>query len=388
MNIGELFVSLGFDVDEQKLKDFDEGVRSLEKHMLSLTAVATGSVIGLDVFLTRVADRATAMKQFGDQTGYSTQALQEWALVINRTNPLINVEQAQEKYKAFTEYIKNINWGAGGGNILSQLGVDYIPGADPAQYLEKLSQRLPDFIARYGRARAGMLLDQIGLGAGAIDALLTTAQQRKNMTAGLVIDDRELSHLDQVNRKLAELTQRWEKFEADLMDRWADPLIEGMDKIERGMEKWLPKINDVAQAIGGWKLIGETVLGFYAGRWLIGMLMAIGQVTLAAESLTAALVPALGVAAGTLGVGAGVGYLGANYLDKKTGWAQKFADWAYPVRDYHAGQRGNSTNSLTQHIHSTADPGAVGREAARMWDEWFQKQLNNTDAGINLGVPY
>ena len=394
MNVGELFVSLGFDVDEQKLKDFDSSIASLEKHMLSLTAVATGSVIGLDVFLTKVADRATAMKQFGDQTGYSTQALQEWALVINRTNPVIGIEQAQEKYKAFTEYVKNINWGAGGGSILSQLGVDYIPGADPAQYVQKLSERLPDFIAKFGRARAGMLLDQIGLGAGSIDALLTTAQQRREMTKGLLLSYEELNHIDRLNSKIAELNQRWERFEMHMADRWGDTLIAAVEKIEAAMERWLPKIDRVAQALGGWQVVGEAVLLYFTTRWAAGMLMAIGRVTEAALVLTTGLLPGALVA----GVGAAGAYL-PTWLNDKTGWGQSFADWLYPVGPAHPSMpkspmmprdlNSQVSNNLTQNIHSSADAGAVGAEAARLWQEWFQRNhLNPTGAGVNLGVNF
>lgn len=403
-SIGELFIDLGFDVDPAKLKDFDAGIQSVEHHLLSLTAVATGSVIGLDVFVSKVADRATAMRQFGEQTGYSVQKLQEWALVINRTNPLVGLDAAKDKYKSFADYVTNINWGAGGGAILSQLGVDYFKGADPSQYLEQLSQKLPAFIAQFGRARAGMLLDQVGIGAGSIDALLTSAAQRHSMTDGLINSDAEIANIDRINQHIAALTQRWEKFESDLLDRWADPLIGQMNRVEAAMERWLPEIDKVAQALGGWQVVGEGVLTYFAGRWLIGMLGAIAKVGTAFLGLGSGVLGGVGafVAAPAVGVGAAVG------LDKLTGYGQWIADIVAPIpsldqlrpksaatimRDTTPGPRPGDkdvtvTNSLTQHIHSTAEPGAVGRQAASMWDDWFQKQLDATSAGINLGVRY
>jgi hypothetical protein len=416
MNIGEVFLELGFDVDEQKLKDFDAGIKGLETNMLKLSAAAAGSVLGLDVFLSKVTDRATAMKQFGDQTGYSMRAFQEWALVINQTNPLIGIEQAQEKYKAFTEYVKNINWGAGGGGILSQLGVNYIPGADPNQYLEELSKKLPGFIAQFGRARAGMLLDQIGVGAGSIDALLTTQGQRDRMTQGLLMPDGQVRHLDEVNEALARFDQRWRKFEAELADKWGDPFIAYLNRMIDLLNVLMPKLDGMAKAVGGWQVVGEVVLSYFAGKWALGMLGAFGKVANGLMGLTGGIgrgmlglmgVDAAGLAAGGAFVtGAGALAAGAYlpyWLDEKTGWGQKFADWAAPVktpqqvmanlnknrveylaRDGNAGDT-TVTNNLTQNIHSTADAGAVGHEAARAWDEWFQKKLDATSAGINLG---
>ena len=43
MKLGEAFVELGFDVDDAKLKDFNDKVNSARNDMLKMAAVATGT---------------------------------------------------------------------------------------------------------------------------------------------------------------------------------------------------------------------------------------------------------------------------------------------------------------------------------------------------------
>lgn len=399
-SLGELFIELGFDVDETKLKDFNSQIKESVNGLLRLAAVTAGVDLSVNAFLAGL-DRASGIKQFGDQLGYSTEAFQKWASVINLTNPLISLEQAKARYRAFAEYIRTVQWG-GGGNLLSQLGVNYTPGADPAQYLDQLSAKLPAFVAQYGRARASMLLDQIGIGAGSLDALLTNAGQRNSMTAGLINSESEIQAVDELNRKLAEVQQRWEHFVISLDARWAGRIEEAVNRIEALLERWIPKLDEAAQALGGWERVGEGVLAYFAGKWVIGMLAAIGRVTAAwgvlGASGIAAVAPGLGVVAAGA-AGAAVPF----WLDSKTGWGQKFADWVAPVKswgDVLAEQRANkqaeyllggpdnaqSPQQLTINvpITTTGDQDST-RAAVRAG---IQDALNKTYPTLDLGPRY
>lgn len=67
MNVGELFISLGFNVDNAKLTEFNDKITSAQKNLVKVGAGATAAVYGINRFLNSSVKSATEMKNFRDQ---------------------------------------------------------------------------------------------------------------------------------------------------------------------------------------------------------------------------------------------------------------------------------------------------------------------------------
>lgn len=74
---------------------------------------------------------------------------------------------------------------------------------------------------------------------------------------------------------------------AKAIEKWVDS--GGPERLIDGLEKVGKVVDAVAQSVGGWQTAGELALAFYAGKWVLGMLTAIGKVSVAATGLRSTL---------------------------------------------------------------------------------------------------
>lgn len=336
-SIGELFVSLGFDVDDNKLKSFNSLLKEGLGDMLKLSAAATGAVVALNIFLDTASQRAVALRNFTNQTGYSAESLQKWQSVVHQTNPAIGIEQAAQSYKAASDYLLAARQGRGAGE-LAMLGVNYSANMTPDEMNEAIRARLPQATATYGKPWVSDLLKKIYGTEGVMPALQLSKDQFDTLGQEGVVSQENLDKLAEFAKRMAEIDVQWNKFKMDLAAQWAPVVIAAIDDIEKALERIIPQANEFAAVLGGWQTIGEVVLAFYTGKWLLGMLASIGRVTAAfsaASAASAALAggAALGtgaVAVGALGAGAAAGYGIAKY----SGFGQWVADKIAPVKSW------------------------------------------------------
>ena len=135
MNVGELFVSLGFDVDDSSLKDFNAKIVEGRNEILEMSAAATAAVYALDALFAGSAKNAMEIKNFKDQLGYSGEELQKWQTVIHETNPSVGLEEAYRGYYKLGELLRDIRQGKGNPGALEMLGVTYDSSMTPEKAL-------------------------------------------------------------------------------------------------------------------------------------------------------------------------------------------------------------------------------------------------------------
>lgn len=69
----EFFVSLGFEVDTSKIKEFEQQTASLRESMLKVSAIATGAAVGLGMMVMKVAEGMDDVGDFADIVGMSAR---------------------------------------------------------------------------------------------------------------------------------------------------------------------------------------------------------------------------------------------------------------------------------------------------------------------------
>lgn len=431
MKLGELFIDLGFDVDEGKLKDFNDKINAARNDMLKMSAVATGAVYALNAFMENSALHATNIRNFTQQFGESSRAIQEWQTVIAETNPAVSIDQAAEAYKRLASALVDVRFGGGPSGALSMLGIGdpaNIKDADTA--LREIASHIKQTIQTYGVGGTSKLLDEVGIGRDSLQSLLLLNKnpgEFDRLGAKGIVSDENIDKAKSYAKAIADLSVEWRTFSTNITAIWAPNLIAALKFIEKESEEWVPKIDKAAQALGGWKVVGEVVLAFFVGKWTIGMLAAIGRVAAAftvanagfaiAEGAGAAIGGAAVAGATAFAVAAPFAGYAANEYGKWNGkgWAEHLADFLQPVGKpglfdqpgaWLGGQFSGSapaqsgaeylmkngktdsgtsiTNNNTFHITTNGDATDTAKETARA----LQRQNDSAFQQLNLGPRY
>lgn len=228
-SLGELFISLGFDVDGDKLKNFRSQLRDTHEEMVKLGTVTAGTLTTLGVFTQRYADGAVRLTNMASLWGANAQAAQTFANALHQVNSQISITAGQDKYRGFAEMINaKVPVGGGAYGALSLLGVTN-PWGSPDEVMQEIRKNLPSHMGSLGsspekqRARANDLLGQVGLGDSLNAVLMPDSQysaaSQYNTTGGT------LESLSKFARATAELDEAMNKFSNDIAGELGEKLL-------------------------------------------------------------------------------------------------------------------------------------------------------------------
>lgn len=399
-SIGELFVTLGFDVDDQKLNEFSDKIDSAKNGLYKMAGAATAAVAAIGELISGPVERGAMFKQFADQTGYSAEGLQKWATVASTVNNTLTLDGALGKYKAFAEYIKQGN--LGGGNVLGQFGVEFSPNKSPEQYLSDLSQKIPGLLSgvngQFYRQLLTKALDASGLGADYIDALLTTEKQREQMTHGKIQSGDQIKRNNDIATQYTLIAQDYRAFAQQFTNQYGPAILDFLKQFQAELPQLIQSVNGFVNALGGLKRIAEVILALSFAKWAVGIVSAITSIV-SAVRLGAG---ALAVLSGPVGWGiagataVGVGGYEAYEHKSEIGkwWNGLFAD--EKLRPLQKGQErlwdmtskpsGNVTVNQSVGIQITGNaPNEIGLEVAKHLETHARranmKANNQTDLG-------
>jgi hypothetical protein len=315
-SLGELFISLGFDVDESKLKSFKNNLRDTHEEMVKLGTVAGGTIASLSLFVQHAADGSVRLSNMGSLWGANIQGAQTFANALHQVNSQISVSAGQEKFRAFTEMINaKVPVGSGAYGALALLGVKN-PWANSDDVLNEIRANLPGRMASLGatpekqRARASDLLSQIGLG-DSLNAILMP-EDKYHAAGQYDIQQGTIDNLSKYAKATAEFDEALNKFSTDI----AGELGEKMVKVVEWLTKTLNIIDNFNNAHPGAGaaegVAGGVAVG--AGGWAIlrklGSLFAGGGAASAEASFWGTGAGA-GAGAGGIGLIGSAGILGA-----------------------------------------------------------------------------
>lgn len=237
MSIGELFVSLGFDVDDGKLKAFNDSIKTASTELLKLSAIATGGIYSLNAFLEGSIGRAFNLKNFQIETGQATEGLQRFQSVVNQVNGAISTSEAAARYRALADAMTDISQAGGGGSLARLTGGAFHIGMKEEDVIEAIRNYKQQFIRENGGGQIGVaaharLLEQIGLGAGTEKAFDLSQAQYNAISQPFIRSDETIAGTVKLGNAIEKLNQEWDKFKDDLVGDWADNLIAAMHRVE------------------------------------------------------------------------------------------------------------------------------------------------------------
>lgn len=163
MKLGELFMSLGFRVDDDNLKQFNNEVSALKKRLMSLPVIVTAVAFAIDKFTASSVNGAVAVQNFTAQTGLLGSELQKYQIAGQLSDIALSSEQVTGSITNLQSQLAQIRLGGGNIQAFQLSGIDVI-GKDAFQVIEELRSRFRAGLMG-DRATATNLLAQMGLGA-------------------------------------------------------------------------------------------------------------------------------------------------------------------------------------------------------------------------------
>lgn len=422
MNVGELFIKLGFDVDSQKIKDFQADINASFSGMLKLTAAATGALYALDKFVEGSIRNAAEMKQFSVVTGESIDQLQRWQTAATIANTAISVDQVTASISNLNKSLSDIDNGNGPSGPLAQLIGD-VHGKNAFQVLEELRQNYQENVERWGLRKTNSLISDLGIDPGMISAIKLSQDEFNSLAEHKYLSQESLDRLNNLGKAMRSASIDFGLFK---------------DQIAADIS---PELEQEIKALSGsFKELGGYIEDFL--KWYLKLPG--GEQAAPFVAFAVALAPELAVVASSLILLTAAVKDYDNYMSGRPSYignlVNKTADVLKPFTDMIAGDAGGSihfdprvrqrfldrqskdtpqdqygiditnvhseaeldrllgaarsggmasapTNVTVNNnveIHSNGDPLAVGQEVQRV----IQPSYNRTGAQLNNGPPY
>jgi len=230
-SIGELFVSLGFDVDDTKLKDFQAGLKGVASTMLELAGI-TVSIGGFTALLNGAADTATELQNLSVQLGVNQRSAQGWAAAMHEANPLVSYEQGLQSVKHLAEYINAMQTGRGG----NEAGMFGVTGADntPEKVIARVRENWARVVGVNGIARATEWATAIFGTAGAVNALAESEEELQKGMAKGIISQQDTDNLARYNKAIADLSINFNQLKASWLSVPAEKIADFLKGANEG----------------------------------------------------------------------------------------------------------------------------------------------------------
>jgi hypothetical protein len=122
MSIGQFFVELGFDVDEQSIETYEERILSAAKTVGSLAKAAVGAASAIGAFVVASAMKLDSLGKFAEVNQVGVEALQEIGHAANLTGS--NMDAVKASVSSVNKTIGEAALGVGkGAKLFEQLGL-------------------------------------------------------------------------------------------------------------------------------------------------------------------------------------------------------------------------------------------------------------------------
>lgn len=124
MQIGSLFMALGFDVDDKKLNDFTGKVSGLKGAMTGLAGVAAAGVSALSAMTLQTVNMGSNLSNVSLLTQQATDDIQRLSSVMQGANPFVDAQQSLNAIMNVYQTMVDMEWGEGATGQLAMIGFD------------------------------------------------------------------------------------------------------------------------------------------------------------------------------------------------------------------------------------------------------------------------
>lgn len=276
MNIGELFIALGFNVDAEPLNNFEKSVASAGKKMLKAAAAATAAAVGFERLVNSTIMGITKLENFNRQTDLFVEKLREWQVVSQLSNVAMSADEVLNSILALQDNLTQIRLGGGNVAPFQLLGVNVL-GKDAFTVLEELREAIDGLDS----ATAVNLLKQTGLSPNFINVLRLSREEFNKLYKEAFLDPEQRKKLLRLGSDIKNIKLQFLLWK----DKAIVASIPAIYAFGDAIFKIYNRIADVVRIIG--RFIDKT-MGLK--KWLAGLSIALTGIAIALFPLEALIV--------------------------------------------------------------------------------------------------
>lgn len=194
--IDELFVALGFKIDDKEVKTFDQNLKSTLASATRFAAAVTAAVVVVDRMATSLLKNNQAFISFNQQTGLAIGNMQRIAQAGMLANMNITPETVMQSMQAVQSNLAQIRLGQGNIEPYQLLGISPV-GKDANQIFDELRNA----ISGLDDMTATNIIQQMGFNPEMITVLRMTNAELEDMN-GLMLSPEQRQAMQQYGSAL------------------------------------------------------------------------------------------------------------------------------------------------------------------------------------------
>lgn len=277
--LDEIFVALGFKVDNKKVEDFDKSLKSTIGSLGKIAAGVAGAVIALDRMTNSMLKLNQAYTSFNQQTGISIDSLNKVAGAAMLSNYNMTADTVMSSMQALQSNLAAIRLGQGNVAPFQILGISPV-GKDAEQIIEDLRVAIKGL----DDMTAVNLIQQMGLSPEFISMLRLTKKEADDFAATMAkyqLKGKDRDAMNEFALQLRLIHAEMSYFKDKALIAIAPHLIRFLDNFNAILEvaikyrkaiAWLG-VGGVAAILkmnGAVKILGVTINAAF-GKWLAAL---------------------------------------------------------------------------------------------------------------------
>lgn len=251
--VGDLFIALGFQVDDKKLKDFNDNIKGGTLALTAMSGVAAGAVYAINQFTSSSVDASVKLNNLHQQTGTATEEVQRFYNVAGRLNSEVTLDDTIGAFTKLSDAIAEAKLGKGPTGEAGMLGIDNLAQQTPLNIIRQLRENFKNNVAAWGNGTdertIQQLMQSLGIGPEFIQAIKATDEEYARLWHNPILSGDAQQKLVEMANATKEFGFQWELLKGNLSAELSPSIIEFMTNLNAVMGEASEKSGLLSQNI-------------------------------------------------------------------------------------------------------------------------------------------
>jgi hypothetical protein len=221
LEIGSLFVKIGFTAETDKLVKFNSSITALSTAFIAIRNLAQDAYGVMKKFMDASIDGAVNLNRLQEAWGIPSKEAQQWEFTAQLSNVGMTAQEADSKLQGLAQRIGDLRVGIGNPMGFNFFGVSAFDVKDAADLMNKIAERIQEW-KKGGMWDAGKkmqaesVLGMLGL-EGFLPVLEKSKAYRDKITKQFILSPDDLKKLDKANLAFTTFNLTMDKLRNSIM---------------------------------------------------------------------------------------------------------------------------------------------------------------------------